>query len=157
MRRFFLVLFIITIPLVSYGQYKSESGPVDIAKTLKYPMSVGKRTMGILGLDPNRLSISQSYTMSYLSGGGGEGTTQGLYLNTMTYDFSAPLTLTFQWGMMHQPFAANEQSPVFNNGPFVSGASLRYEPLKNTVLEISYKRYPYGYNPYYYSNRNRFW
>ncbi|MBN2410937.1 hypothetical protein JXQ31_04535 [candidate division KSB1 bacterium] len=148
------ILLLILMPCLVFGQYKSDTGPVDISTALRTPVNAGKSALGILGLDPSRLDISQSYTMSYMSMGG-QGISQGVYLNTMTYHFKLPMTLSFQWGMAHQPFAGSNDAPFLKSGPFISGAQFRYKPTENTVLEVEYSQNPYGYNSWYYNDRFR--
>ncbi len=148
------LLLLILMPCLVFGQFKSNTGPVDISTALRTPINAGKTALGVLGLDPSRLDISQSYTMSYMSMGG-QGISQGVYLNTMTYHFKLPMTLSFQWGMAHQPFAGSNEAPFLKSGPFISGAQFRYQPTKNTVLEFEYSQNPYGYNSWYNNDRFR--
>ena len=148
------ILFLLLMPCLVIAQYKKDTGPVDITTALRTPLNAGKSAIGILGLDPSRLDISQSYSMSYLSMGG-KGISQGVYLNTMTYHFKLPMTVSFQWGMAHQPFAGSNDAPFLKSGPFISGAQFRYKPTKNMVLEIEYSQNPYGYNSWNYYNRFR--
>jgi len=145
-------LILIFMPCLVFGQYKSDTKAVDIATVLRTPVNAGKNAVGILGLDPSRLDISQSYSMSYMSLGG-QGFSQGMYLNTMTYHFKLPMTLSFQWGIAHQPFAGSNDAPFLKNGPFISGAQFKYKPTKNTVIELEYNQNPYGYGSRYYYDR----
>ena len=58
---------------------------------------------GSLGLlDPERFHMSQSYSMSFSSNGKHSGSA-GMYLNTMTYQFSMPISMRLQVGYMHDP------------------------------------------------------
>ncbi len=148
------ILLLIFMPCLVFGQYKSDTAPVDIATALRTPVNAGKSALGILGLDPSRLDISQSYSMSYMSMGG-RGISQGVYLNTMTYHFKLPMTLSFQWGMAHQPFAGSNEAPFLKSGPFISGAQFKYKPTTNTVIEFEYSQNPYGYNSWNYYDRFR--
>ncbi|MFQ5628433.1 MAG: hypothetical protein ACE5I1_06715, partial [bacterium] len=79
--------------------------------------------------------------MSYMSYGG-QGFGQGVYLNTINYQVSAPLRLSLQWGMLHQPFESAGLDSPFKSGFFVSGASLEYNPSKNFHLGVQYSSYP---------------
>ena len=147
-----ILILLIVIPTLAFGQFKDGSQPISFSSALKNSIFIGKSAMNLIGLDPSRLNMSQSYQMSYMSMGD-QGTTQGVYLNTLSYSFSSPLTLAFQWGIAHQPFPASGNAPFLQNGPFLSGAILRYEPFKNTVIHIEYSRNPYnnyyGMNPWW--------
>ncbi|MBN1999040.1 hypothetical protein JW935_15885 [candidate division KSB1 bacterium] len=146
------LMLIIFFPLLVFGQFKSSSDRLDIASSLRNSVGIGRQAMGLVGLDPSRLHIDQSYSVGYMSAGG-KGFTQGVYLNTMTYDFKAPLKVALQWGIAHQPtFGMNDTTPMMNNGPFVSGALLQYKPLKNVSIELNYQAVPYSQYMFY---RNR--
>ncbi|MFQ6092817.1 MAG: hypothetical protein ACE5OR_09070 [bacterium] len=114
----------------------------------------GSRLSGGLSLlDPSRFSMSQSYSISF-SSSGGKGTAVGLYMNTMKYQFSEPLSLTVHVGYLHQPFTKGSFGRTMSKGAFLSGFELMYRPSKNFFLKIEHGATPLGYYPYY---RNRFW
>jgi len=145
MRSFFIVVLIALLPLSGFAQFKSQAKPPALKEILSQPASVAGRGFSILGLDPSRLKMQQAYEMSYFSIGG-RGFTQGLYLNTLSYQFSIPLTMQLQWGIVHQPFGGLRSSaPFLNSGPFISAAKLRYQPKKNMLFEINFQNVPYPY------------
>ncbi|MBN2357136.1 hypothetical protein JXO59_13550 [candidate division KSB1 bacterium] len=123
---------------------------MNLVSVLNMPSQMERAAVGILGLDVSRLHIYQSYQMSYFSLGS-TGFTQGVYLNTMTYDFSFPMSVALQWGISHQPFGSSP-SPYVKNGLFLSRAQVRYQPTKNILLQMDYVQNPYRYhqNPNYY-------
>jgi len=129
------------------AQYKTDAGPVNVSSALQKSLQSGKNAIGIFGLDPNKLSISQSYSMSVLSMGK-NSFSQGLYLNTMTYHFKLPVELSFQWGIAHQPFHVSGDAPFYNQGPFIRGANLSFKPTKNMSIQVEFNRDPYGYVPW---------
>jgi hypothetical protein len=147
-RKLILVLFL-TWPTLVLAQFKSQTRPVGLGALLSTPAGIERSAATLLGLDPSRLQIHQSYEMSYLSLGG-QGLTQGLYLNTMIYDFKFPLQIALQWGLRNQPFASSVSAPLLQNGLFVSAAQVRFRPLKNTLVQFDFRQLPYGYNPYGY-------
>ncbi|MDZ7315949.1 MAG: hypothetical protein ONB24_07485 [candidate division KSB1 bacterium] len=135
MKRIVIVLSLI-FPLTAFAQFKGQIGARNFG--------TGMRTAGLLdmlGLDPSRFSMTQSYTLSYAAVGN-RGFTQGLYLNTLRYQFSEPLSVAVQVGMAHQPLAIPGAAPILNNGLFLSGAQLRWQPSANTVLQLDFHRYP---------------
>ena len=157
MRRVVLVALVVAIPIAASGQFKSQAGKADIATALRYPLGLGQSALGLIGLDPSRLHIAQSYQMSYFSLGG-DGFTQGVYLNTMSYEFKIPLLLTFQWGIAHQPNFGGQNAPFLASGPFISGANLRYQPTEKLLIEVDFRQNPYGmYHPMYRRSRMGMW
>lgn len=149
MRRFLIVLWIFCTPLILLAQFKTQTAPAGISDQLRTGSGLRQGFAGILGLDPSRLHISHSYQMSYMSIGG--GLTQGMYLNTLSYQFSMPLTLSFQWGIAYQPFQSMNAAPFLANGPFISAAQLRYQAKDNLSIELNFQSNPnpYFYNPFY--------
>src|SRR5262245_64266190 len=92
--------------------------------------------------------MQHSYSLSYMSVGG-QGFSQGLYLNTMSYRFADPLQLSLQWVIMNQPLSSLGVPSMYQSGFFLSGANLEYKPSKNMSLGIQFNSYPAGYyNPY---------
>ncbi len=107
---------------------------------------------GILNalLDPSKFSMSQSYSLSFLSSGS-RSFNQGLYMNQMTYRFSNPLIMRVAIGYLHQPFGGPILAKNAGGNLFVQKASLQYRPSKNTVFSIQYESLPYGMrDPYSY-------
>jgi hypothetical protein len=102
-----------------------------------------KGLVGWLGLNPSRFTMSQSYSLSYLSYGG-KGFSQGVYLNTMQYQLADPLSVRVQWGMAHQPFAGAGLPGIYGNGLFLSSANLEYKPSEKFRIGLSIDSYPPG-------------
>ena len=133
------------------------SVPAQENKTITYnPTELVRPSKGFLYnlIDPNKFEMSQSYSLSFLSGGG-RTMNQGLYLNTMSYQFSDPLSVQLRFGFLHQPFGQfsnqNEQSP---GEFFLQGARLQYQPMKNMTITMDYQVYPAGIQSPYYGYRN---
>jgi len=109
----------------------------------------GNRLPGGLSLlNPSKFSMSHSYTMSY-SSSGGKGTMMGLYMNSMNYRFSQPLSVTVHVGYLHQPFGKADSRLRTSNSAVLSGLELTYRPSQNFFLKIEYGTTPFGYSPYY--------
>ncbi|NLP09549.1 hypothetical protein GX408_04025 [bacterium] len=139
----FISLIMLLLPAWSVSQYRTQP-TADLRSLLQAPASVERAAGNLLGLDPSRLQIQQSYSMSYMSMGG-QGVTQGVYLNTVSYQFSLPLSLSLQWGIAHQPFASRFQNSVLlNSGPFLSAAQLTYQPKPNMLLQFNFQQVPYA-------------
>ena len=140
-KAFFVVVFL-TLPGIAFSQLKTQN-----PENIHFPSALAKGygqaggLFGFLGLNPDKITMTHSYTMSYLSYGG-QGFGQGVYLNTINYQISTPLSLSLQWGMLHQPFQSAGSNSPFKSGFFVSGASLEYNPSKNFHLGVQYSSYP---------------
>lgn len=143
----FVLIFVFSVHGLLWAQFKTETKPVNIAETLKNPLGMAKNFTGILGLNPDNLSISHSYHLGMMSGGG-RSFTQGMYLNTLSYQFSIPLFVSVQWGIAHQPGSVLGSESVLNSGPFLSNAKIIYKPSESTTLRLEVQQYPGGYAPY---------
>lgn len=155
MKRLEMAVLLFIAPTLLLAQFRSNTGAVNIPAALQNVANAGKSAVGAIGLDPSRLSIYHSYTMEMMSMGSGRTMAVGTYLNTLHYEFSIPMSVTLQWGIMHQPMAGANQMPFVKSGPFLSAARLLYEPTKNTKLQIEFRQNPYGYrygySPYWMS------
>jgi hypothetical protein len=140
-----LAAVLVFLPVLAFGQLKEQLKPQSFSQLLTQPQEL----VGWLGLNPNRFSMQHSYSLSYMSLGG-HGFSQGVYLNTMSYRFSDPLQVSLQWGVLNQPFGSFGVPSLYQNGLFVSGASLEYKPSRNFSIGVQYNNIPGGrlYSPY---------
>lgn len=146
------VLFALLFPSLIFAQLKKQE-KVDMAEALTYPTKL-QSIVGLIGLNPNKFSMSHSYTLSFTSIGG-HSFSQGLYLNTMKYQLSNPLTMYLQIGFLNQPFGGFGQKSPFESKLFLSGAGFEFKPSDNFKVQFEYSQTPGTiYSPYYY---NRFY
>ncbi len=144
-----ILSFIFVIPATGFGQLKkSDTERTDFATLVTNGQPRAKSIAGFLGLDPSRFQMTQSYTLGVMSIDG-TAISQGVYLNSMTYNFSIPLTFNIEWGVRMNPMQAgnNPTFPGLNNGLFLSGASLEYKPSKNLQIGVHYSTYQQGIYP----------
>jgi hypothetical protein len=148
-RNIIIVILLVCLPSLAYGQLKSQGKPVDMAQELRTSSQAAGGIGGIIGLDPSKIHFSHSYSMSYFSFNG-QSFAQGLYLNTIDYEFSAPLTMRLQWGFAHAPLANFGAKSVLGNGPFISAAELQYRPSEKFSIGVEYRALPsyYRSGPY---------
>jgi hypothetical protein len=103
--------------------------------------------------------MSHSFSLSYFSFGG-QSISQSMYLNTLNYQISDPLSLSVQWGIRAFPHnTLGNNSTLLNGGLFFSGAELNYRPTDNLFIKFEVNRMPY-YNSYRYPYRpyqSNFW
>ncbi|MCK5738150.1 hypothetical protein KAH55_03170 [bacterium] len=149
----FFFSILIMLPCLLSGQIKIKQAPSDVQQMMQGGYDqVGN--FSILGMQGDNFSMSHNYSMSFSSFGSGNSVSQGMYLNTMNYQFSIPMTLSVQWGMMYQPSATGvfDQNSSQGMDLFFSGAELNYRPNDKTSLHIGIYRRPKNYySPYAYS------
>ena len=136
------------------AQLKSQlPQDLSVSEAIKIP-GVGSTGSALGFIDPNRFFMHQSYSLSFLSWGGGS-TSLGVYQNTMSYIFSEKLAMNARLGFMHNPLSIGNltsQSNLMDN--LIYGADLIYCPKDNTMFRISFDKSPYyrrsGFYPYGY-------
>ncbi len=133
---FFLLLSFIVPVLVMAQSEDQQSNIISNSQVFRKPA-------GFLDslLDPSKFSMSHSYSLSYFTMGG-RSFNQGLYLNTMNYQFSDPLFMQVRIGYVHQPFGMMNQSNGENGKVFIQRAMIEYKPTENMKLTIDYQAYP---------------
>jgi hypothetical protein len=94
-------------------------------------------------LDPSRLQMRQSYSLSYYSGSGYSGSI-GLYMNTIEYQLSRPLTVRVGLAYMHHPLGVSGSSggSVLGNGQLLPSVGIEYRPSDNFFFSIDYRTVP---------------
>lgn len=150
----FVILTLILIGGIVHAQESGSQSGVFVAK----PSSVFEKPKGFLDalLDPSRFSMSHSYSMSF-SSMGGRSFNQGLYLNTMDFRFSDPLTMRLRIGYAHQPFGGG----LGMNGPangqlFLQQARIQYKPSDKVMFTLDYQQLPSSMlYPYSFYHRHR--
>ncbi|MBN2200671.1 hypothetical protein JW777_01820 [bacterium] len=136
-RAFFLVVCMLG-PMLAFGQYRGEA-----KSSIFKPSELFRRPSGILDglIDPSRFKMTQSYSLSFFSAGS-RSFNQGLYLNTMQYRLSDPLTAVLQVGYLHQPLGGAGLTGSSAGQFIISGASLDYRPSDKTRLFFDYQQMP---------------
>ena len=144
----FLLIAVFIISSSGFGQQRSQAKPFDMSSVLRSLTTSGAGQYSLFGFNPDNLQMRHSYEMSFFSFGG-QSLTQAIYMNTIKYKISDPVSLTFQWGVHHQPFNGMIKNNISTQGAFISGAELKYQPSDKVMFKIQYNSYPYGVNPYY--------
>ena len=136
---------------IAFGQLKRQDKPIEIKQEIVRPFQ--DRTFGLSIFDPTKFNMDHSFSMSFFSIGG-KGVSQGLYLNTMSYQLSSPLLLKLQWGIQNFPYnSLAKNNPAFKGGFFLSRAELQYKPNDKLEMRLQFNRMPnYMYNSYMYEN-----
>lgn len=94
-------------------------------------------------LDPSRLTMSQSLSMSYATWGR-SGIFSNLYSNRINYRISDKLDLDLSLAVRYTPQQLNDRS-LFQQGRakeslFLPSFGLRYRPSNSILLEIQYQQ-----------------
>jgi hypothetical protein len=115
-------------------------------------------------LDPSRFHIHNSYSMSFFSGSGQSGSV-GLFMSTIEYQLSQPLSLRVGLGYLHQPlgFLKNNSGPT--GGRFLPNATLEYRPSNKFDFIVDFRTIPMSYDGMgygrgwnsLYPGRNSYW
>jgi hypothetical protein len=142
------VLFIVSA--IAVGQFRSQPEARSSAGE-----SLLRSDDGLLfgWFDPSRLTIRNSYSLSYTTSGG-KGYSLGALTSNIAYQISNPLSVQFDVSMLHSPF--NNLGGTFTkdiSGIYLSRAELNYRPSKNMWLQIQYRQLP---AMYWLNNYDRF-
>jgi hypothetical protein len=111
---------------------------------------LGMNPLGFL--NPSRMTFNTSYSMAYATSGN-NSLMQGLFMETIGYRLSNPLSLTLNLGFQHTPYSTVGPDGLTRSARFVGGAALNWRPTENMFLHFEVANYPsygsYGYNPYW--------
>jgi hypothetical protein len=102
-------------------------------------------------LDPNRIHMSQSYSFMYSSSRYGSQSL-GLYLNSIEYQVSDPLTIYLDIGYLHNPGAlVGSRNEYLGDGKIIPAVAVDWKLSNNMFFHFSYREVPgyYYYDGYY--------
>lgn len=142
----FIIIICLSVAAIAvFGQQQSNQS------SMIKPGEMVQKPAGFLNqlIDPNKFSMSQSYSLSFLSDGR-QSANVGLYLNTMNYQFSDPLRMQVRVGYMHQPLGGATLQNNQNGSVFLQRAMLQYKPFENLTFTLDYQQLPHApMSPYY--------
>lgn len=132
----FFYAFILVLPV--FSQTVSNGIPFRNDGFTRASMTQKESSLSV----PSGFSMQQSYSMSFSSSSLGSQSA-GLYLNTLRYDFSFPLTLSMDFGAWNlfsssvsQEFVAKDE---LNHPKWVlPRIGLEYRPFENLTLGIQF-------------------
>jgi hypothetical protein len=94
-------------------------------------------------LDPSRLHMTQSYSLSYFSGAG-QGKMIGMYINQIDYEFAKPLRVSFAIAYLHQPQGLWGAGTQISGNKLLPSFRLDWQPSRNFRFVLNYEtRSPY--------------
>jgi hypothetical protein len=150
LRSLLMVLLTLLLAGMLDAQYRNVPPTGDPNEYLRGQSAIGLKSLRGL-LDPSRMHMSHSLTFGYANSGG-QGVTQGLYMNRLDYQILKPLWITTLVGYRFQPSGPAESNPANTGTQFVGGADLNWRPSSSTSFHFSFYRGMYP-TSYYYGDR----
>ncbi len=99
--------------------------------------------------NPENFQMRHSFMMSYESFGN-YSLGVNMYTNSMMYKFSDKLNVQADVSMMMTPYGSVPQGLKSQfSGLMLNRAQIDYKPWDNFLIQVQYRKYPYGYG---YSN-----
>ena len=129
--------------VVAVGQFRSQPEARSSAGESLLRPDDGGLLFG--WFDPSRLTMHNSYSLSYTTSGS-KGYSLGELTSNIAYRISDPLSVQFDVSLLHSPF--NNLGGNFANnisGIYLTRAELNYRPSKNMFLQIQYRQLPSMY------------
>lgn len=132
------------LPTLLWGESapdpKRVESPLQGQQTVQGPLSLpGSGSFSLL--DPSRFSMSQSYSLGFTSDRK-SGQMEGMYLNTIRYRFSRPLTLSLQIGYLRSSTLFGSRYGPATDRLVVPGFELRYQPTRSVLFTVRYQTWP---------------
>lgn len=157
MKRFSILCFLMVSIGLANAQFRGGTGlntDEKPASTLEAMSSHGDDFFSRL-FDPARFSMHQTYSMSFVSGGG-QSTGLGVFTNTFAYQASNDLFISADLSAVYSPFSTlGSKFQQSLNGVYLSSARLDWKMGENTFMRIEYNGMPYQtslFSPFGYYN-----
>ena len=145
MKRFRLLVSVLVIGWsVHAGAVTPADGPVKPESTspaLETSANLYNSATPFRLLDPSRLTMNHSYSLSYFSGPAG-GQSVGMYMNSIGYQLAKPLYVQFDLGIMHDPGALVGAQGATSGARILPNFMLRYNPSPKFNLIVDVRTMP---------------
>ena len=145
MKRLFILVFLAVSLSLANAQFRGGSGMANDEKpasTLEAMSSHGDDFFSRL-FDPARFNMHQTYTMSFISGGG-QSTGLGVFTNTFAYKAAEDLLISADISAVYSPYSSlGSAFQKSINGVYLSSARLDWKMGDNTFLRVEYNGMPY--------------
>lgn len=144
MKKFSLTILILLIPVLLFGQFKTQNSP-EISSQIAEPA-----TNIFFGfLNPDRLTMHHYFSASFMTMGN-HSLMLNSYVNSIQYKISDPLLLRVNLGIANMPYNTFQGNPGLNDTQFFGGAELQYRPSQSTSISVGVNVTPYYYYGYPY-------
>ncbi len=151
MKRFALVVAAVVVwSGIACAQFKSQVNDEHPSVTQSI-LRQDYNSFDLFGwFNPENFQMRHSFTMSYQTFG---STSLGvnMYTNSMLYKFSDRLNVAADVSLMMTPYGS--VSPGVKNqfsGVMLNRAQINYKPWDNFLIQVQYRKYPYGYTDGYF-------
>lgn len=152
MKKLLVLSFILLLGISAHAQLADKATLENSSRTTSIGVEPAVTPFSLL--DFSKIRWSNSYSVSFFSGGNYSGSV-GLLNSTMFYDFSSKLSLALNVGIMHNP-GSLWNSNQSTDATILPGFLLDYHPSDKFSISVgmqSYRGY-LGY-PMYYQNSLR--
>lgn len=149
MRSIVTVIAILILAGAASGQMADQAALDKLSNDASVGLSPGNSPFSLL--DFSRIKWSNSYSVSFFSGGYGSGT-MGLFQTNMLYEFTPSLSLALNIGIAHSGgvFSTEQDASI------LPGFTLDYHPSNKFRAILQVQTYQGYLNPYYF-NRSNYW
>jgi hypothetical protein len=144
MKKFFLIILILLIPVLLFGQFKAQSNP-EISSQIAEPAS----NIFFGFLNPDRITMHHYFSSSFMTMGN-NSLVLNSYVNSIQYRISNPLLLKVNLGIANVPYNTFQGNSGLNDTQLFGGAELQYRPSQSTSLSVGVNVAPYYYYGYPY-------
>ncbi len=146
MKRILFVLAIVLIAGSVMAQLTDKAKIEEINNQPGFALNPAPTPFSLIDL--SRIKWSNSYTISYFSGGNNSGSV-GILNSSLLYEFSSKLSLAINIGVAHNP--GNLWGDGNSNAAILPSFQLDYRPSKNLHFSIGMHQYqgywmPYSFN-----------
>jgi hypothetical protein len=157
MKHLIFVLAVLAIATTSaFAQFRNDPSTNEPPVSTTDAMKGGGDSFWSSFFDPTRFSMHQSYSMSYVSGGGGS-TGLTMFTNTFSYKALDNLVISADVSAAYSPYSSFGSAYSNSlNGIYLSSARLDWKLGDNTFMRVQYVGGPQtgmggfgGYSPYY--------
>ena len=141
--------------LSAFAQFRSDAAQPEPKLNTLDAMKGGDSFLASI-FDPQRFSMHQTYSMSFISGGGGS-TGLSMFTNTFSYKAADNLFISADVSAVYSPFSSfGSDFAKSLNGIYLTNARLDWKLGESTFMRIEYVGGPGGmyggmepYNPFY--------
>jgi len=146
MKRVFILGFLLVFASLANAQFRAGTGVGNDEKPASTIDAMSGHDDGFFSrlFDPTRFNMQQTYTMSFVSGGG-QSTGLGVFTNTFAYRASDVLAISADVSAVYSPFSTlGSKFQNSLNGIYLSSARLDWKLSDNSFLIVEYNAMPYG-------------
>lgn len=133
-----VLAFLFIVPALSHAQFKRDMGQPNISGIL----SNSQNDVLFGFLDPSRMQMHHSFSMSY-GGFGGNSMMLSAYTNFIDYQISDNLFLQTNLGIMTSPYNTFGNNFYLNKPKLFGGAKLEYKMNEHSSIMLQFQSNPY--------------